>query len=338
MKKTVAKILGISILCGIVLLSAVWAGLALLFTTPQTGLHIALASCSALVSLMALAAQFSPRWRWRGLGGHIVHFALVMIWWSTITPSNDRAWQTDVSVLPYATVSGNLVNIYNIRNFTYRSEFDYEPAWYDKQFDLRKLEGVDLVAVYWMGPAIAHIFVSFAFTGGDHLAISIETRKEKGEDYSTLKGFFRQYELHYVVADERDVIRLRTNYRHQPPEDVYVYRLQGRSLENGRRVFMDYINKINSLKESPEFYNTLTTNCTTNIWFHSKGNPEHLPFSWKILASGYVPQYLYESGMLDSRRPFDELQRSAHVNVQAQAADRAADFSQRIRNNKAPAP
>jgi hypothetical protein len=338
MKKTVAKILGISMLCGIVLLSAVWAGLALIFMTPQNGLHIALAACSALVSLMALAAQFSPRWRWRGLGGHIVHFALVMIWWSTITPSNDRAWQTDVSVLPYATVSGNLVNIYNIRNFTYRSEFDYEPAWYDKQFDLRKLEGVDLVAVYWMGPAIAHIFVSFAFTGGDHLAISIETRKEKGEDYSTLKGFFRQYELHYVVADERDVIRLRTNYRHQPPEDVYVYRLQGRSLENGRRVFMEYINKINSLKESPEFYNTLTTNCTTNIWLHSKGNPEHLPFSWKILASGYVPQYLYESGMLDSRRPFDELQRSAHINVQAQAADRAADFSQRIRNNKAPAP
>jgi hypothetical protein len=335
MKKTVIKILGISMLCGIILLSAVWAGLALLFTTPQNGLHIALASCSALASLIALAAQFSPRWRWRGLGGHIVQFALVMIWWATITPSNDRDWQTSVSVLPFATVNGNLVTVHNIRNFSYRSEFDYEPAWYDKQFDLRKLEGVDLVAVYWMGPAIAHIFVSFAFTGGDHLAISIETRNEKGEGYSTLKGFFRRYELHYVVADERDVIRLRTNYRHQPPEDVYVYRLQGRSLENGRRVFMDYINKINSLKDSPEFYNTLTTNCTTNIWFHSKGNPEHLPFSWKILASGYVPQYLYESGMLDSRLPFDELQRSAHVNVQAQAADKAMDFSQRIRSNKA---
>ena len=192
------------------------------------------------------------------------------------------------------------------------------------------LEGVDLVAVYWMGPAIAHIFVSFAFTGGDHLAISIEARKEKGEGYSILKGFFRQYELYYVVADERDVIRLRTNYRQDPPEDVYVYRMRG-SVDNGRRLFTAYINKINDLNRSPEFYNTLTTNCTTNIWVHSKVNPEHPPFSWKILASGYVPQYLYETGKLDTRLPFAELQRSAYVNLQAKRADGAPDFSQRIR-------
>jgi hypothetical protein len=220
--------------------------------------------------------------------------------------------------------------MHNIRNFDYRSETDYTPAYYDKRFDLRKLEGVDLVAVYWMGPAIAHIFVSFAFAGGDHLAVSIETRKEKGEDYSTIKGFFRQYELYYVVADERDVIRLRTNYRHDPPEDAYVYRLQG-SIENGRRLFLDYIKKINALKSHPEFYNTLTTNCTTNIWFHSRVNPEHLPFSWKILASGYVPKYLYEAGRLETRMPFSELERRAHINARAQAADSAADFSRHIR-------
>lgn len=338
MKKAGIKILHIGMSFVFVLLSAVWAGLALLYTTPQNGLHIALASCSALASLMALAALFSGRWRRHALGSHVAQLVLVMIWWSTITPSNDRAWQTDVSVLPYATVSDNLVTVHNIRNFAYRSEFDYEPAWYDKQFDLRKLEGVDLVAVYWMGPAIAHIFISFEFADGDHLAISIETRKEKGEDYSTLKGFFRRYELHYVVADERDVIRLRTNYRQQPPEDVYVFRLQGGTLDNARRVFMEYMNKINELKENPEFYNTLTTNCTTNIWFHTRVNPEHLPFSWKILASGYVPEYLYESGMLDNRVPFSDLQRSTHVNQRAKAADTAKDFSQRIRGIAPPSP
>lgn len=338
MKKAIIKIFGIGMAFVFILLSAVWASLALLYTTPQNGLHNALACSSALASLMALAALFSARWRWRAFGVHVMQLALVMIWWSTITPSNDRTWQTDVSVLPHATVSGDLITVHNIRNFDYRSEFDYVPAWYDKQFDVRKLEGVDLVAVYWMGPAIAHIFISFAFEGGDHLAVSIETRKEKGEDYSTLKGFFRRYELHYVVADERDVIRLRTNYRHQPPEDVYVYRLQGGSLENGRRVFMEYINKINSLKDSPEFYNTLTTNCTTNIWFHSKVNQEHLPFSWKILVSGYVPEYLYESGMLDRSLPFAELQRRAHINPKAQATDEGADFSQGIRNIKTPSP
>jgi hypothetical protein len=168
---------------------------------------------------------------------------------------------------------------------------------------------------------------------GPPLAISIETRKEKGEGYSTIKGFFRQYELHYVVADERDVIRLRTNYRHDPPEDVYVYRLQG-SIESGRAFFVDYMKQINALNAKPAFYNTLTTNCTTNIWVHSRVNAGHLPFSWKILASGYVPEYLYEAGRLDTSVPFTELRQRAHVNARALAADKAADFSRRIRDGK----
>jgi len=255
----------------------------------------------------------------------------LLVWYFGLEPSNERDWQTDVAVLPYATVEGDLVTVHNIRNFDYHTETDYTPAYYDKRFDLRKLEGVDVVAVYWMGPAIAHVFLSFAFSGGDHLAISIETRKEKGEGYSTLKGFFRQYELYYVVADERDVFRLRTNYRRDPPEDVYVYRVSG-PLENGRKIFLEYINRINALKANPEFYNSLTTNCTTNIWLNSRVNSEHLPFSWKILASGHVPELLYEHGRLATGGlPFSELQQRAHINARAQAAGTAADFSQRIR-------
>jgi len=322
-----------------VALSGVWGSLALLYASPHThGLDTGFAVAFALVSLLTLVALVFRRWRWRAFAAQLLLFGLLLLWWNSITPSNDRDWHVDMSRLPYVTTEvtteaatqGDIVKVHNIRNFDYRSELDYTPAWYDKSFDLRKLEGVDLVAVYWMGPAIAHIFVSFAFAGGDHLAISIEARKEKGEGYSTLKGFFRQYELYYVVADERDVIRLRTNYRKDPPEDVYVYRVRG-SLESGRRLFTEYINKINELNKNPEFYNTLTTNCTTNIWFHTRVNPGHLPFSWKILASGYVPEYVYESGMLDTGMPFQELQRRAYVNPRAQAADQAADFSRRIR-------
>ena len=175
------------------------------------------------------------------------------------------------------------------------------------------------------------IFVSFGFTGDDHLAVSIEVRKPKGEGYSTLKGFFRQYELFYVVADERDVIRLRTNYRKDPPEDVYVYRTRS-STEARRRLFLEYMHRINALRTNPEFYNTLTTNCTTNIWTNSHVNPERVPLTWKILASGYVPEYLYEQGRLETMDlSFPELQRRAHVNARAKAADSAADFSRRIR-------
>ena len=257
-------------------------------------------------------------------------FMIVLIWFLSIPPSNDRDWQPDVAKLSWAEIDGDRITVHHIRNCDYRTETDYTPAYYDKTFNLSRLEHVDLIAVYWMGPAIAHVFMSFEFAGGDHLAVSIETRKEKGEGYSTVKGFFRQYELYYVVADERDVIRLRTNYRHDPPEDVYVYRLHG-SLEDGKRLFLAYMNRINSLKNTPEFYNSLTTNCTTTIWLNSRVNPDHLPFSWQILVSGYIPEYLYRSGLLGSDLPFSEMQKRAYVNARAHTADTAPDFSRQIR-------
>lgn len=313
-----------------------WGVLALAISGPGgDAMRIALATALGALTLVALIALWVRAWRWRAFAAHAIAFVALLAWWQTVTPSNDRDWQDDVAVLPRATIDGDAITVHDIRNFDYRSETDYTPAYYDRRFDLAKLEGVDLVAVYWMGPAIAHIFVSFSFAGGDHLAVSIETRKEKGEGYSTLKGFFRQYEVVYVVADERDVVRLRTNYRKDPPEQVYVYRMQG-SIENGRRLFLNYMAEINSLAARPRFYNTLTTNCTTNIWLLARTNPGHVPFSWKVLASGYVPQYLYEIGRFDNRVPFAELQRDALVNARAQAADAAADFSRRIRASAEP--
>ena len=327
----IATVVSLTMLGLLTVAAGGWGLLALIYSGPHSDtVRYSLATAFGVISLVALIALGFRDWRWRALIVYLMLFAVVVAWWRGIEPSNERDWQTDVAVLPYATIEGDVVTMRNIRNFDYRSETDFTPAYYDKRFDLRQLEGADLVAVYWMGPAIAHIFVSFAFADGNHLAFSIETRKEKGEDYSTVKGFFRQYELYYVVADERDVIRLRTNYRNDPPEDVYVYRVQG-SLDNARRVFMEYIKKINSLNDSPEFYNTLTTNCTTNIWFHTQANPGHVPFSWKVLASGYVPEYLYEKGRLDTRMPFPELKRRSHINARAQAADGASDFSRRIR-------
>ena len=160
-------------------------------------------------------------------------------------------------MLPYATIDGDLVTMHNIRNFDYRTETDFTPAYYDRTFDLRKLDSVDLVAVNKSGPQIAHIFLSFGFADQSHLALSIEARKPRGEGFSSLKGFFRQYELYYVVADERDVIRLRTNYRRDPPEEVHMYRIHV-SIEDARILFRTYLEKINALKDHPEFYNSLT--------------------------------------------------------------------------------
>jgi len=329
--RRISAAIGLILLVLFTIASGAWGALALLYSSPLSeSARTVLAAIFGIVALVAAILLAVRRWRWRAAGAYCVAFFALLAWFFSLAPSNDRDWQADVATLPYATVAGDIVTMHNIRNFDYRSETDYTPAYYDKSFDVSKLTGVDIIAVYWMGPAVAHIFVSFEFAGSDHLAVSIETRKEKGEEYSTLKGFFRQYELYYVVADERDVIRLRTNYRKDPPEDVYVYRAQG-PLENGRRLFLDYVRKINSLKEKAEFYNTLTTNCTTNIWMHTLVNVGHLPFSWKILASGYVPQYMYEAGRLDNSVPFAELQKRALVNPRAHGADKAQDFSRRIR-------
>jgi hypothetical protein len=255
---------------------------------------------------------------------------LLVVWWSTIRPRQDRDWAPDYARPAYATINGDLVTIHDIRNFEYRTETDFQPRYYTKTFDLNRLDSVDVIASYWMGDAIAHIMLSFGFSGKDFIAISIETRRERHESYSSIAGFFKQYELFYVVADERDLIRLRTNYRKDPPEDVYLYRARGPA-GNARPLFLDYLREINSLAVRPQFYNTLTTNCTTSVLTHTRVNPESLPLSWKVLLSGYTPQYLYERGRVDTSLPFEELKRRSHINAAARAADKAADFSQRIR-------
>lgn len=326
---TIGKLLLALILGGL----TAWGAAALLVAGPQNSLSVTLAACLAALGLLAITRL------WRSRGRLVVAALLLLsagawlLWWQSLEPSNDRQWQRDVAVLPSATVEGTRVTLHNMRNFQYRSEYDYSPAYYDRQVDLDQLVGVDLIATYWMGPSIAHVFLSFAFADGQHVAISIETRKEEGESYSTINGFFRQYELYYVVADERDVIGLRTNHRHNPPEQVHLYRLQG-PRENARRLFMAYVERINQLHARPEFYNSLTTNCTTSIWMSSLVNEQHLPFSWKLLASGHVPQYLYEQGRLyGGDRPFAELQREALINDKAQAAGDSEEFSRLIRQH-----
>ena len=303
-----------------------WATLAIYYADLRgEPLRLGLAAALALGTLGAFL--FLPDRR-RTLLGFGAAFAVVLLWWLSIAPSNERDWQPEVAVLPYATQDGHLVTLHNVRNFDYRTEQDFVPRYDERTFDLRKLDAVDLIAVYWAGDAIAHIMVSFGFAG-DHVAFSIETRKEKGEAYSSIAGFFKRYELIYVVGDERDLIRVRTDYR-RPEELVYLYRTRARP-ENARRLFLEYVDKINQLKEQSEFYNTLTTNCTTDVWSLVRALTGQLPLDWRVLLSGYFPEYAYELGSLDTSMPFAQLKARSLINDKAHAADGAPDFSARIR-------
>jgi hypothetical protein len=329
--KTAFRIVAAILLALVIIGMCCWGVLAAYYSDQgPAALRATLAVLLVLSALGTLTGLAARRWRLQTLAAFAVIFALLLAWWSTIEPSNEREWKTEVAKLTQVTRDGDLVTVHNIRNFDYKSPAEFTPAYYDKTFDLQKLESVDLIASYWAGPAIAHIFVSFGFGNDEYLTVSIERRDELGEAYSTVKGLFRQYELFYVVADERDVIRLRTNYRHDPPEDVYIYRVQG-PLENGRRLFVEYLRRIDDLVEQPDFYNSVTSNCAGNIWMNAHVNPGRVAYSWKILLSGHVPEYLYELGLLDTSLPFEELRRRSRINDAAQAAGGAADFSRLIR-------
>ena len=309
--------------------AAVWGALALWFAFPAVdGLRTALALGFVALGAGGLLAAVLRRRIVVPLLPFTVAFIVLLTWWSTIEASNDRPWQADVAMLPSAKIEGDVIMLRNVRSFTYRSESDYTPHWYDKTVNLRQLDTLDLIAVYWMGDAIAHTILSFGFVG-EQVAISIETRKEQGEAYSALGGLFRRYDLYYVVADESDLIGLRTNYR-DPPEDVYLYRVKAPP-ENIRRLFLQYLAQINALTVRPEFYNTATTNCTTNIVTHIQAIRPQVPLSWKMLLSGYFPELVYERGSLNQSLAFEDLRQQSYINERAQAANGADDFSRRIR-------
>lgn len=264
-----------------------------------------------------------PRWR----GKLVIAFGIgaVLVWWLNISPRQFRDWKTEVALLPYAEIDGDIVTIRNVRNFDYRSDADFTPSYEVRRFDLKNLRGIDMFVTYWGSPYMAHPIMSFDFGKDGRVCFSIETRPEKGEAYSALGGLYRQFELTYVVADERDVIRLRTNYR--KGEDVYLYRLKARFLKES---FLEYVRTVNELHETPRWYNAITNNCTTAIR-HQRAANERAPWDWRMLVNGLGDQLLYERSGIDNSMPFSELKRLSHINERANAADKDPDFSTRIR-------
>jgi hypothetical protein len=317
------------VLAFLVLMLLACLGTLAIYFSPLPGVLPAIASgLFALTALVLVCAGFLKRQR-RAWAAFLVLFAVVFAaWWVLIPPSNNRDWQADVAVLPWAEISGDRITVHNIRNVDYRSETDYTVRHYDRSFDLATLRSLDLFLVYWGSPSIAHTMMSFGFEDGGSLCFSIETRKEVGEAYSAVKGFFKQFELTYVVADERDLVRLRTNYR--TGEDVYLYRLNV-PMDFARKVLLDYLHGVNRLKDRPEWYRAIFTNCTTSILRHTtKFNPE-ARFDWRLIANGYLDEMLYEWGSLEQTLPFSELKERSLINPQARSADSGEDFSRQIR-------
>ncbi len=318
----------VTVLLSVIVIAGVaWGALAVWFDGPQLRVVAGALGGGLVLASCALAVLVRPFLR--GLVAALLPVVAVAVWWASIPASNTRDWSPDVARTARASFDGSRVTIENVRNFNYRSETDYDQHWETRTYDLDRIKGVDLFLSFWGPTQIAHTIVSWEFDDGQHLAISIETRKEKGESYSAIRGFYRQYELYYVVADERDLVGLRTNYR---GEQVYLYRIRVPASQ-ARALLVDYLDEVNRLADHPQWYNALTQNCTTTIRGHAQNVGAGGRLDWRLLANGHLDQLLYERGQIDTDLPFEDLRARSNITEMAKAADNSPDFSARIRRN-----
>ncbi|HEY5794050.1 MAG TPA: DUF4105 domain-containing protein [Bosea sp. (in: a-proteobacteria)] len=273
---------------------------------------------------------------WTGAARLPLSFAVLFVgllgWWSNFIPSHDRDWIPELARLPAITRQGDTLTVSNLRNFNWRTESDYDQHWQTRSYDLSKVEGIDLFLSYWSGEAIAHLLVSFPFADQPPLTFSIEVRREKGEEWSALAGFFRSYEMAYVAAPERDLIGLRSHAR---KEDVRLFRLAA-TPERARDVLLAYIDDVNRLAAQPRWYNTLTTNCTTVVFrlvgTVAPGWKFSLPLDPRVLLSGFLPGYLQRIGAVRGDMPLEELVRQGRIGEKARAVSLDdPEFSKKIR-------
>jgi len=315
-------------------LSAVWANLAIAYQMPGAAV-IRVGACLAL-NLIAFAALLAVvlrrRMRWRAVLIYAVAYAIFLGWSSSISASNDKNWAADVAHGITGTIDGDRLSVRNLRNFSWRTEADYTERWEQRTYDLSKLRSLDLFLVYWMGPSIAHTIMSFGFDDGHYFDFSIELRRTQNDQYSAIAGFFKTHELVYIGADERDLMSLR-KARH---EQIQLYRLRTPP-ERARALLVEYINEANDLAAHARFYNTLTTNCTTTIFDMMRAVTSSIPFDWRIVFTGHLPSYLYEHGAVDTRIPLDELRQRADVTSRVDPGSSEVEFSSRLREG-VPAP
>jgi len=307
---------------GVLLL--LWATLAIHYSNlPWAWVRVLLAVAFAAFGVWALWLTRRRRMGWVFLA----LFAAVLVWWILIPPSHDRPWRREVAVLPRAIIDGDRVRITGVRDFVYRSADDFTVRYIDREVSLAQLTSVDFFISYWLPGPMAHTFVSFNFADAPPVCISIEIRPEVGESFSPVPSMFKQFELIYVVGEERDLVRVRTDYL---GEDVFLYRIQAPT-DGVRRLFQVYLDRINELADRPEWYHLLKSNCTLNIVRYANAAGREGRWDLRHLLNGWSDRYLYDAGFVDTSMPFDELRARSRITDVSRAARDAADFSKQIR-------
>lgn len=283
-------------------------------------------SIAAAVGVFYVWGLWFSAGRWPKLAVAVV-FLVCWVVWASIRPSLERDWRPEVAVMPRILIDGDHIRLVGYRNFDYRSPNDFTVRYEERVLRLSQLRSIDFFLSYWKLGPIGHTFISFNFEDAPPVSISIETRPQVGQGYDPLASLFRHFELIYVVGDERDIVRVRTNYRN---EQVFLYRTN-LSAEAARRLFMVYAVRVNELAVKPEFYHLLSNSCTINIVRYANRIGRVGSLDIRLILNGWSDRYLYRAGTVDTSMPFEELRARSHINEAARAAGQAPDFSQRIR-------
>ena len=318
----------------VAVISGGWAALALWYQAPGGQVVRVVAAVSWVIFVLTVLALI---WARRGgvpIAAYVLAYVILLAWWSTIAPSNHREWADDVSRMLAGQVDGDRVTLYNVRNFNWRTDDDYDARWETRSYDLNQLSTADVILSSWGVPGISHALISFGFNDGSHVVFSVEIRRKKGQSFSSIGGFFKQFESTIVAADEHDIIRLRTNVRN---ETDHLYRLR-MDKATMRSLFLAYVQEANELGAKPAFYNTVTSNCVTIVYGMAKRIDPGLPYDYRLLLTSYLPSYLYQVGALDTRYPLAVLTQQGDVTARARARATAPsdDFSKAIRTPPEP--
>ncbi|MEM7409497.1 MAG: DUF4105 domain-containing protein [Myxococcota bacterium] len=319
--------MGIGFLVAVPLLLGLiaWASAALWIDGPSSRLPGRLMALVYAATALALLLWVRPLIY--GVAGAALLSGGVYFWWTTLRPRSDRNWEAPLSRTPRARLQGDEITVENVRCFEYRTPEDFDERWETRHYRWSQLQGMDLFLSYWGPRWIAHMIASWRFENAPPLAISIEVRKQAHEEYSAIESFFRRFELHYVAADERDLVRLRTHGR---GEDVYLYPLKIEH-ETAKGLLLEYLTELNELADAPRWYNAATRNCTTASWDHVRAVTPGDPWNWRILLNGHLDELGYERGLIHTGLPFETLRERSAITARAQALPDDADFSRAIR-------
>lgn len=311
----------------VILCAAIWGGLALFYQLPLN-MPWLVASLALWTGLAGFALVHL--WRnslWRGVLIYLVLHGALLVWWNSLTPSNQHRWEDDVAQMTTGTIEGDQVTLFNVRNFNWRSETDYTPRWDTREYDLSKLQSVDMLTSHWGIDAIAHVLVSFGFNDDQFVTFSVEIRKKKGQSFSEIAGFFKQYELSILATDERDAVAVRPNIR---GEDTFLYRIDMPEAIR-RELFLSYIGQANQLIEEPRFYNTVTANCTTLVFGMMQHISGGLPLDPRLLLTGYLPSYIEELDGLTNGFDLTQLRTAGRITERSKQAANSENYSKIIR-------